>query len=249
MNFVDAAGNAHINQDGLYVWVKGEKDTLGLKAERERRRAFKPTGLKLLFAILCQPDLAETNYRKLAETTGVALGTVHRVMQDLIEDRYVLKLGRFERRLAEPRELLDAWVPAYIRDLRPRLLLERFEAEQIRWWTRTDPRRYGALWGGEPAAAQLTRYLKPGGLTIYADKIPAALVVEKHLKKAEEGRVEFRKKFWPFDADKTTQTVPPILVYADLLALADPRARETAERIYEERIDGPLRAHLARRTR
>ena len=193
--------------------------------------------MKLLFALLCRPELAETDYRTLADTVGVALGTVQWVMRDLINDGYVMRLGRFDRRLVEPKELLDAWVPAYARDLRPRLLLQRFEAEDIRWWRKTDLRHHGALWGGEPAAARLTKYLKPGTLTIYADKIPARLVAAKRLKKDAAGRVDFRKKFWRFDTDKRTPTVPPILVYADLLALADPRARETADRLFEETID------------
>jgi len=247
VNFVDAAGNAYLRHDGLYVWVTGEKDNLRLEAERERLRAFQPSGLKLIFALLCRPELAETDYRTLADTAGVALGTVQWVMRDLIKEGYVLRLGRFKRRLVEPKELLDAWVPTYARDLRPRLLMGRFEAKDMNWWRRTDLRPYGGLWGGEPAAARLTKYLKPGGFTIYADKIPARLVAEKRLKKNETGRIDFRRKFWRFDTDeRTTGTVPPVLVYADLLALAEPRARDTAERIYEKTIDGPFRAHLAR---
>ncbi len=102
------------------------------------------------------------------------------------------------------------------------------------------------MWAGEPAAARITRHLKPGGLTIYAEKIPARLVAEKRLKKHEAGRIDFRKRFWRFDTDRRAETVPPVLVYADLLALADPRAREAAERIYDETIDGPFRTHVAR---
>jgi hypothetical protein len=247
MSFVDAAGNAYLRHDGLFVWVTGQKDNLRLEAERERLRAFQPSGLKLIFALLCRPELAETDYRTLAETVGVALGTVQRVMRDLIKEGYVLRLGRFRRRLVEPKRLLDAWVPAYARDLRPRLLLGRFETRDMNWWRRIDLRPYGGLWGGEPAAARLTKFIKPGSLTIYAERIPARLVAEKHLRKNETGRIGFRKIFWRFDTDEETKgIVPPILVYADLLALADPRTHETAQRIYEENIDGPLRAHLAR---
>ncbi len=247
VNFIDAAGNAYLRHDGLYVWVTGERDKLRLEAERERRRAFQPSGLRLLFALLCRPELAEADYRTLADVAGVALGTVQWVMRDLIQDGYVLRLGRFERRLVEPKELLDAWVPAYARDLRPRLLLGRFEAKDLKWWRATDLRPHGGLWGGEPAAAHLTRYLKPGSLTIYAEKVPARLVAEKRLEKNEQGRIDFRRKFWRFDKDeKAMKTVPPVLVYADLLALGEPRARETAEQIYVKMIDGSFQAHLAR---
>jgi len=247
MNFIDAAGNAHLRHKGLFVWVTGQKDALRLDGKRERLRAFRPSGLKLVFALLYRPELAEADFRTLAEVAGVALGTVQWVMRDLVREGYVLRLGRFERRLVEPKRLLDAWVPPYVRDLRPRLLLGRFEADDIKWWRKTDLRPYGGMWGGEPAAARLTGHLKPGALTIYADEIPARLVAAQKLVKNEEGRIEFRKKFWRLDEDEgKAGTVPPVLVYADLLALADPRAAETAARIYEEHIDGPFRAHLAR---
>lgn len=247
VNFVDAAGNAHLRHAGLYVWVTGNRDILRLEVERERRRAFQPSGLKLIFALLCRPELAEADYRTIAETAGVALGTTQWVMRDLIREGFVLRLGRFKRRLVKPKELLDAWVPPYVRDLRPRLLLGRFEAENLSWWRNVDLGAHGGLWGGEPAAALLTKHLKPGALTIYADETPARLVVEEHLRKNEEGRIDFRKKFWRFDAEEGKGgTVPPVLVYADLIAIAEPRARETAERIYGEMIDGPFQAHLAR---
>jgi len=71
-------------------------------------------------------------------------------------------------------------------------------------------------------------------------------VAERHLKKQDTGRIEFRKKFWRFEEDERMTTVPSVLIYADLLALAEPRAREVAERLYDEEIDGPFREHLAR---
>jgi len=250
VNFVDAAGNACIRHGGLYIWATGEKDTLRIEVERERLRAFQPSGLKTIFALLCRTELAEADYRTIAKHAGVALGTVQWVMRDLIKEGYVLRLGRFHRRLVKPKELLDAWVIPYSRYLRPRLLLGRFEATELNWWREIDPRSYDGLWGGEPAAALLTRYLKPGSLTIFSEAIPVRLVVEKGLEKREAGRVDFRRPFWRVDThERNAETVPPILVYADLLALDDTRTREAAERIYEELIDGPFHAHLSRWSR
>ena len=249
VNFMDAAGNAYLRDRGLLVLAKGEKDRLRFQAEREQRRAFQPSGLKLLFVLLCRPDLAESSYRVLAKTADVALGTVQWVMRDLMRDGYMLRLGKSSRRLVEPQRLLEDWAPAYARDLRPRLLQGRFEAKDLSWWRETDPRNYEALWGGEPAAALLTQHLRPGSLTLYSDHIPTRIVIKENLNKKEVGRIEFRRKFWRFNSDPQAQTVPPVLVYADLLALADPRARESAERIHEEIIDGSFRTHLARWSR
>lgn len=245
--FLDVAGNAYLYDRGLRVWVTGKRDALRLQAERERRRAFQPSGLKVVFALLSRPGSVAADYRTLARDAGVALGTVQWVIRDLVEEGYVLRLGRRRRRLVEPKALLDAWVPAYLRGLRPRLLLGRFEAPDLDWWTVIDPREYGALWGGEPAAAKLTDHLKPGTLTIYTDRIPARLVVERRLTLNDAGRVEFRKKFWRFEAEDMPDTVPPVLVYADLHAVGDSRALEAAERVFGRRIDGLLRQHVAHR--
>ena len=55
------------------------------------------------------------------------------------------------------------------------------------------------------------------------------------LRRNEEGKVELRERFWRFEnegADK--DIVPPVLVYADLLASAGTRSVETAKMIYNE---------------
>ncbi len=247
--FVDAAGNAYLQGKGLYVWVTGRRDALRLQAERERRRAFRPAGLRVLFAILCRPDLAGKDYRTLAREADVALGTVQRVMRDLIEEGYVLRLGRDRRRLVEPKALLNAWTPAYIRDLRPTLILGRFEAPRLDWWRETKVRDYRALWGGEPAAALWTGRLEPGTLTLYVDEIPARLIGARRLEKNDRGRIEFRRKFWRLETVEKADAAPPILVYGDLLATGDARAIEAAAQVFRERIDGPFEAYLARRAR
>lgn len=250
--FVDAAGNAYLRGDGLYVWVTGRRDILRLERQRHRRRAFQPSGLKMVFTLLCKPEIVEEDYRTIAETANVALGTVQWVMRDLVEEGFVLRLGRFERRLIEPAALLDAWTPAYARELRPRLLLGRFGAPGPDWWREVDLHEHTACWGGEVAAAIYTRQLKPQQHTIYADKVPTRLIAEHGLKKNHEGRVEIRERFWHFTEDDPADTemkqpvVPPILVYADLLALAEARTREVAHRLRKERIDGPFEAHVAR---
>jgi hypothetical protein len=244
--FVDAAGNANLHGGGLHVWVTGERDAVRVRAERERTaRAFRPAGLKVGFVLLCRPELVAADYRTLAREAGVALGTVAAAMRALIGDGYVVRRGGRDRRLADPRELLETWVQAYVRDLRPKLLLGRFETDRLEWWRETDVTRYDALWGGEPAAARWTGTLKPGTLTLYAEKVPPRFLLDRGLRKNEQGRVEIREKFWHFEAGEDRGVVPAVLVYADLQAIGDARVLEAADRIYEERIAGPFERHVA----
>jgi hypothetical protein len=245
--FLDAAGNAFLRDRGFYVLVTGRRNELERQRFKERVRAFRPSGLKLIFALLSKPEMVEADFRTLAKATGVSLGTVQWVMRDLVEAHFVRRIGRTRRVLLQPKELLDTWAQAFAHDLRPRLLVGRFAAPDIGWWRRTDPRDYGALWGGEPASARLTGFLKPGTLTLYADKLPAQLLIHQRLKSSQHGQVDVLKKFWRFkDAGEEHGVVPVVLAYADLLAIGDDRALDAANRLFERHIDGSFHSYLAR---
>ncbi|MGA7145328.1 MAG: hypothetical protein WBY47_12585, partial [Desulfobacterales bacterium] len=45
--FMDTAGNAYINEPPLYVFIKGNKPQLALKANTQKR-LFKPSGLRVV---------------------------------------------------------------------------------------------------------------------------------------------------------------------------------------------------------
>ena len=54
--FIDTAGNCFINQPPLYLFIKGNK-TQGVVKAPVVGRAFKQTGLRVLYALLCNPGL------------------------------------------------------------------------------------------------------------------------------------------------------------------------------------------------
>lgn len=237
--FLDTAGNAYFEQPPLLIWVKGQKPA-AKPAMQTAGRAFQPTGLQVLFTLLCNPGAVNRPYRALADMAGVAHGTVGTVIPDLQQLGFVgdLKGKRGTRRLFEFDRLLDEWVTTYARVLRPRTLLGRYYVPTLEGWKDWLLAEYGALWGGEPAAAVLTDYLRPGVLTLYADKVPGLLAArQKFMKEPAPGHtavVEVRKRFWNFPGDpQHTNLVPPLLVYADLLATGDARCIETAKMIYD----------------
>jgi hypothetical protein len=59
-----------------------------------------------------------------------------------------------------------------------------------------------------------------------------------HPAAARTGRILYipREKFWRFEAPEYPDLVPPLLIYADLLATADDRNIETARKLYDERL-------------
>jgi hypothetical protein len=252
VQFIDTAGNANINQPPIYIHVTGNKPDQTLTIVKETNRAFDTTGLKVVFGFLCDPQLVNTSYREIAKTTGVALGTVGWVINGLKDAGFIVERGK-ERELINKRKLLDRWVEAYPEKLKPKQHVGEFIADTANWWKNINIGKYGALWGGEIAAAKYTNYLQPQVATVYLPKEAGnKLLAEAKLHKANEfatdktGLVRIFRPFWPTDAvqqDKNA-TVHPILVYADLIETGDPRNIETARMIYEQYINKYIGADI-----
>jgi len=234
--FIDTAGNAYINEPGLYVFIKGNKPQLTLKTKTQKR-LFKPSGLRVVFAFLNNPEMINKPYRDIAKAADVALGTIGWLVKDLKETGFCLEIGKRNRKLMNLENLFKRWVETYPEQLRPKLVRERFETANHNWWKEINIKDYGACWGGEVAAANLTDYLKPAKATIYTNEPIGELVLKNRLRKADHGNVEILTPFWNFKYELADRDiVPPILVYADLMATGDQRNIEAAEMIYEKYI-------------
>jgi hypothetical protein len=237
IQFVDTVGNAFIDQPPLFIFVKGNRPTRD-ETIAPAARLFKGVGLKIVYLLLWRPELADWPYRELAETADVALGTVNATVTELIKKGFILDMGKNGKKLLDRKALFERWVAAYPDNLKPKLLLGRFRGDGD-WWKDAELNPDYAQWGGEVAAAKMTGYLKPGTVTLYADRNRLAdLVIANRLKKDPHGNVEIVERFWPLgkgfgDGD----TVHPILVYADLVELGEQRTMETARMIYEQHLD------------
>jgi hypothetical protein len=234
--FMDTAGNAYIRFPNFLIYVTGRKPKAPAPQER-RVRALRPTGLKVIFALLCRPDMIGAPYRDIARAAGVALGTVGWVLNDLKKLGYLHETKAHGRVLEERQRLIDAWVEAYTRELLPKLKPRHFKVANANWWKTEDLAAFDMWLGGEPAAAVLTKHLRPEIVTVYGDTRFAALARKIQPIKDENGNLELLQKFWRFDApryDKRFPLTPPLLIYADLVATADARNIETAQMVREQ---------------
>ena len=151
--FLDTLGNAYLNAPPIFIYIKGHTPQ---RFPRERpTRAFAPTGLKVVFALLCRQELADAPYRTIAQTAHVALGTVGWVLNDLIRLGHFLEMGKRRRKLIHKQQLLERWVGAFPNQLRPKLLLGRYTAPDPKWWEHAQVGDFLAYWGGEIAGARL----------------------------------------------------------------------------------------------
>ena len=235
--FLDAAGNAYLEQPRMLVWVKGARpaEKLGAGVGAGIGRMYRPAGLQVLFVLLCHPEWIDQPYRILADQAGVAHGTVGVVMAELKKLGFVAEIGG-RRRLLQQEKLLKQWTEAYARTLRPKLLLGRYRTGLKGPWAKLDLRRYGILLGGEIAAEKITGHLRAETVTLYGKKADPRLLIDYKLRADPDGPVELVKRFWAFGTDD--EVVPLPLIYADLLMIGDARCLEAADLIYERILDG-----------
>jgi len=241
IQFIDTVGNAYLNYYPIYIFIKGNKlpDKL---FETKTHLAFGYSGLKIVYALLCNADLVKKPYRYIAEITGVALGTVGNIINDLINLGFVLEMGSKGRELHGKKELFTRWCVDFSEKLRSKLLINKFSGPD-NWWVNYKLNPLNGQWGGEVAANKLTKYLKPQNIIVYAErKKYQNIIIENKLRKDNDGSIELLERFWKSDLNSgSEEIVDPILIYADLVNINNQRVLETARIIYEEYIDRHFR--------
>jgi hypothetical protein len=123
IDYLDLAGNAHLQAPGIFVHVEGRQPQKGPGPVPGRPRK---GWIKTVMAILIRPALTKVPYRALAVQADVALGTVAACMKDLAA-RGLLLEGKDGRKVADRQALVALWVQAYVEGLRPKLKELRFQ--------------------------------------------------------------------------------------------------------------------------
>lgn len=231
INYLEATGNCFINAGHLYLFVNDKEVKQARKTAQGK--LWKPSGLKLLFMMLQDHLLIGATYRELSEAAGIALGSIHPLLQDLQQEGWRnddLVSGSTLRSLRE--RLSMRWAEIYPIVLQPRLKIGIFRfLSPASPWPRELPE--GTYWGGEPAGEIYTNQLVPETYTLYTDRPANELVKKIRIVPDEKGNITVYKKFW---RDRpglviVPGAVPPLLAYADLRNSSDSRAWETAEKI------------------
>jgi hypothetical protein len=241
INFIDAAGNAYIKVPPLYINIKGQKITAEKNLAVVNTGIFQTAGLQIIFTLLCNPRLEVNPIREIAELANVAVGTVHVTLKQLEKHGFLITNEIQGKKLVNKKKLLKEWTLGYLEKIKPKYFAGKFQIDNPEIIKTIDLKYFGALLGGETAAAQLTNYLRPLIHTIYIGDKLGEFILRNRLKKNLNGNVEIVKKFWNFTDDyEINNLVPAILIYTDLITTGDPRNIETANIIYEKEIAGHL---------
>lgn len=243
LQFIDLSGNAYLHTPGLFVFMTGEKRSPIRLANDEPKGLTNSATLRVVFALLSHPALLNSSFKSIASAAGVSLGTAYNVLNDLQRRGYLIDSGCTRRRkLLEPDRLINEWAINFPATLRPKLHRRRFSAPDPEWWRSVQLDAFHCAWSSEVAAYKLTGYLKPLTQTLYVgkgeiDSVIRMLVKQHRLKPDADGNIEILEEFWQTQASTELLLAPPLLVYAELLALMDPRTDEAANLIKEKYID------------
>jgi len=235
LQFIDTAGNAYINDGaGIYVQVTGRRGNAGFQLPTNNTMT--PAVLRMMFAFLAEPALLNAPYRDISAKARVSTGAIGKAFETL-ESRGLIGTAAGDKRMIRTPELfLNEWASGYAGRLKPKLRKYRFAIDNLDRFLTWNPGFRLSAWGGEPAAMMLTGHLKPEECTIYVDmddlNALKDIVKDFRLRADPHGRIDIVEMFWnPDHFNDSFPTVPPHLVYADLMATHDSRNIAVARQI------------------
>ncbi len=252
IDYLDLAGNAHLQAPGLFVHVEGRQPQKDLPTAPGRpQRGW----IKTVMAVLIRPGLANAPYRTLADQADVALGTVAGCMNDLVA-RGLLLRRKDGRRVEDRQTLVALWVQAYIEGMRPKLQERRFQVratEKQDLWLRLQrvlaaSAQPWALTGAD-AAGRRTAFFRVDETEIYAPvraledrEAQNALVAQPA---ARGGNLLVIEPPGPMaiagEIDDNLPVAPGLLAYAELRYRGTGQALEAAELLLPKIFDDAAR--------
>ncbi len=248
IDYIDLAGNAHLQAPGLFVHVEGRQP---LKEPPPAPGRPHKGWIKTVMAILIRPKLTDAPYRALAEQADVALGTLAACMNDLTA-RGLLLDGKGGRRVADREALVALWVQAYIEGLRPKLKERRFQVRaegKQEIWARLETvlREHAQRWAltGADAAERREHFFRAEETEIYA---PIRTLEDRETQKALVAQPAVRggnlliietpgPLAIPEPVDGGLPVAPGLLAYAELRYRGTGQALEAAELLLPRVLD------------
>ena len=194
-------------------------------------------GYRVLFALLARDDLLNVPIRTLAEAADVSKNAAAHAIARLTNDGIVgEENGR--RRFLDRDAVLDRWLAGYATTVRPRLLVGTFRTpdkdpneleRRIEEVLGTDEQW---VWGGGAAAMRLTKFYRGPETVVHVPRWRADFPKQLKALKAHDGPLVVLQPLEQLALEGVVpRTAHPLMVYTELLATGDPRAREAAAEI------------------
>ncbi len=241
IQFIDHCGNAYLNQNRFFIFVKGNKPkTHSIPKEKQvLGKAFGKKGLQVIYVLLSNPKAITWSYRELAKASNVSLGTIGDVMLDLDSQGYI---DKDRKTLLKGTNLMQKWAKEYgylLRKSRPTI---KYTTGNIDWYSDKLLSQCNALLGGDAAADRYTHFLNSNKARVYISKENHQLLLRHgRLKQVREDehssvQIELVEPFTELEILKgpLESLVNPLIVYAELLASDNVRNLEVADKLYDQ---------------
>lgn len=243
VNFLDRQGNCFLALGEQYLAsIEGRRPT----ARPARDRSIRVAGYQMLFALLGRPDLINETLRVMASAAGVSRQAAVDALARLVGEGAVLETKRGY--VWAPKgwsDTLDRWLVGYRDAMRPRLLVGCYrppEQDPEALERRLKPALDGLgkwRWGGTAAGFRLTRHYRGPRTVVHLceSEVPADLPRRLKALPDHEGPLVVLHTPGEVALDgKTSDTVHPLLVYAEMVVEGGERALEAATELREELI-------------
>ncbi len=237
VNHVDAAGNLYLELDGgrFLAHVEGR---LPRRQERQRSVGLRAAGQRVLFAILASPDLLGTTVRELGRQSGASRQAVSELLARLRTEGALVRDGRSQHHFVPGRReaLRERFATGWLDSLRPTLLVATYRLRE------TDTARSdatierllntaGVAWGfgGTAGAMRLAPHYRGRDTVLHVEAWTDDFTRRLGLVPDRNGPVQIYRSMGKLDLlPKNKHCAHPLLVYAELVASPDDRAREAA---------------------
>ena len=237
--FVDLQGNCHVALGDAYV-----ASVEGRRVEQRTPRgqtAMRAAGYRVLFALLAERALVGQPLRSIAERAGASRQAASDALARLVAAGVLDRQGGTHRWVPHRQQMaLEQWLGGYESILRPSLLLGSFRTPDTdpvaleRRITDSLKERTTYRWGGCAAGHRLTGHFRGERTVLHVEELTAALRRALAAVPDPRGSLVLLRVPGPAAlAGGTPDTVHPLLVYAEMLAAHDDRAREAAAEVAE----------------
>ncbi|HEV3002259.1 MAG TPA: hypothetical protein VGW75_16065 [Solirubrobacteraceae bacterium] len=240
VNWVDLAGNAHIREENLYVYVAGRANPF--RSPGRPSSPFAPKSARVTRVMLLDPA-RWWRQRDLVEETGLHDGNVSRVVRRLEDLALVVRRDR-EYRPSDPRLLLTAWADEYRLD-RHDLVFAHMSGSGVDVSRQLEQRLRAAklqhAFTGLPAAWAMDHFARFRLASVYVVGDPRDALERLDLRRAEKGAnvqligPDDHGVFKGAAEHDGLTCVAPLQAYLDLRHLPE-RAEEAADHLLAHRL-------------
>lgn len=264
--FADKRGNCFVSCPGVLIDTRGRtesttsihgrgrKESLPRQGGHRTASLFTPRRAQVSALLLSYPSLLHASIREVALSADVSVGTANQTL-DLLTEAGYLRKTRAGYRIDNVDTLLNAWAHAYPTGLGTNRQVFRGAGDLDRL---TDVEPLGWV-SGESAVPDLVYGGHTAHLYVADEQASKNIIRAARLRRDDTAEVVIRSTFWHpsnYQQLENTQPSPPhqgsgplgmwpraplAVIYADLIAVDDPRLSEVAQHIkseIKERIDG-----------